>query len=104
MLFGVTAEAESVRGAGSAVGDHEGGKRVAAVDAGELRPLYFGPFGPDSDLRRWGLKLAEQSRARGSKQRAVMAVARKLVVLLHRLWLSGEVYDPLRQSRNTGVV
>jgi transposase len=64
----------------------------------------LGPFGPDSDLRRWGLKLAEQSRARGAKQRAVIAVARKLVVLLHRLWVSGEVYDPLRQSRNTGVV
>ncbi len=63
----------------------------------------LGPFGPDSDLRRWGLKLVEQSRARGAKQRAVIAVARKLAVLLHRLWVSGEAYEPLRQSRNRGV-
>lgn len=64
----------------------------------------LGPFGEDSDLRRWGLKLAEQSRARGAKQRAVIAVARKLAVLLHRLWVSGEVYEPLRQSRKTDMV
>lgn len=51
----------------------------------------LGPFGPDTDLRRWDLKLAGQSRARGAKQRAVVAVARKLAVLLHRLWVSGEV-------------
>jgi transposase len=59
----------------------------------------IGPFGADSDLRRWGLKLAEQSRARGAKQRAVVAVARKLAVLLHRLWVGGEVYEPLRNSK-----
>ena len=58
----------------------------------------LGPFGADSDLRRWGLKLAEQSRARGAKQRAVVAVARKLAVLLHRLWVSGEAYEPLRNA------
>ena len=32
------------------------------------------------------------------KKRAVVAVARKLAVLLHRLWVSGEVYEPLRNS------
>jgi len=58
----------------------------------------LGPFGTDSDLRRWGLKLAEQSRARGAKQRAVVAVARKLAVLMHRLWVTAEVYEPLRGS------
>lgn len=59
----------------------------------------IGPFGEDSDLRRWGLQLAEQSRARGAKQRAVVAVARKLAVLLHRLWVGGEVYEPLRKAK-----
>lgn len=59
----------------------------------------LGPFGADCDLRRWGLKLAEQSRARGAKQRAVVAVARKLAVLLHRLWTCGEVYDRLYQAK-----
>ena len=55
----------------------------------------LGPFGADSDLRRWGLKLAERGGKNG-KKRAVIAVARKLAVLLHRLWISGEVYEPLR--------
>jgi len=59
----------------------------------------IGPFGGDSGLRRWGLHLAEQNRARGAKQRAVVAVARKLAVLLHRLWVGGEVYEPLRQTK-----
>ncbi len=55
----------------------------------------LGPFGPDTDLRRFGLKLAERG-GRAAKKRAVVAVARKLAVLLHRLWLTGEVYEPLR--------
>jgi transposase len=58
----------------------------------------LGPFGEDSDLRRWGLKLAARGGKNG-KKRAVVAVARKLAVLLHRLWVSGEVYEPLRNSQ-----
>ena len=58
----------------------------------------LGPFGEDSDLRRWGLKLAERG-GKSAKKRAVVAVARKLAVLLHRLWVSGEVYEPLRNSQ-----
>src|ERR1700694_2433002 len=57
----------------------------------------LGPFGEDSDLRRWGLKLAARG-GKSAKKRAVVAVARKLAVLLHRLWVSGEVYEPLRNS------
>src|SRR5215831_5826729 len=58
----------------------------------------LGPFGEDSDLRRWGGKLAERG-GKNAKKRAVVAVARKLAVLLHRLWVSGEVYEPLRNSQ-----
>jgi transposase len=58
----------------------------------------LGPFGEDSDLRRWGLKLAARG-GKNAKKRAVVAVARKLAVLLHRLWVSGEVYEPLRNSQ-----
>ena len=58
----------------------------------------LGPFGADSDLRRWGLRLAERG-GKNAKKRAVVAVARKLAVLLHRLWVSGEVYEPLRNNR-----
>jgi transposase len=57
----------------------------------------LGPFGQDSDLRRWGLKLAERG-GKNAKKRAVVAVARKLAVLLHKLWVSGEDYEPLRNS------
>jgi transposase len=52
------------------------------------------PFGADS---RWGLKLAE-SGGRNGKKRAIIATARKLAVLLHRLWVSGEVYEPLHTA------
>ena len=58
----------------------------------------LGPFGEDSDLRRWGLKLAGRG-GKNAKKRAVVAVARKLAILLHRLWVSGEVYEPLRNSQ-----
>jgi len=53
--------------------------------------------GPDTDLRRWGLKLAERG-GKNAKKRAVVAVARKLGILLHRLWVTGEAYEPLRNS------
>jgi len=58
----------------------------------------LGPFGPDSDLRRFGLAMAERGGQR-AKKRAVIAVARKLAVLLHRLWVTGEVYEPLGYGR-----
>jgi transposase len=58
----------------------------------------LGPFGEDSDLRRWGLKLAERG-GKNAKKRAIVAVARKLAVLLHKLWVSGEVYEPLRNNQ-----
>ena len=54
----------------------------------------LGPFGADSDLRRWGLGLAERG-GKNAKKRAKVAVARKLAVLLHRLWVTGEVYEPV---------
>jgi transposase len=63
----------------------------------------LGPFGPDTDLRRYGLQLCERG-GRNAKRRAAVAVARKLAVLLHRLWISGEVYKPLRDSAPTTEV
>jgi len=58
----------------------------------------LGAFGPDGDLRRWGEQIVERGEARGKKHAAV-AVARNLAVLLHRLWVTGEVHDPLRTGR-----
>ena len=58
----------------------------------------LGPFGPDTDLRRWGLGLCEKG-GKSGKKRAVVAVARKLAVLLLRLWQTGEIYEPLRNTK-----
>lgn len=57
----------------------------------------LGPFGADSDLRRFGLRLAAQGGMR-AKKRAIVATARKLAVLLFALLRKGEVYEPLRNS------
>jgi transposase len=54
--------------------------------------------GPDTDLKRWGLRLSDRG-GKNAKKRAVVAVARKLGILLHRLWVTGEVYEPLRNSQ-----
>jgi transposase len=53
--------------------------------------------GPDTDLKRWGLKLCGRG-GKNARKRAVVSVARKLAILLHRLWVTGEVYEPLRNA------
>lgn len=62
----------------------------------------LGPFAQDSDLRRHGLKL-EQRGGKNAKKRAAVAVARKLSVLMHRLWVTGEAYEPLYNARRAGA-
>ena len=57
----------------------------------------LGRFGPDSALRRWGLKLAPKGGKRG-KKRAIVAVARKLAVMLHSMWRSGRPFQPFPQT------
>ena len=80
--------------------------RISKAGDGLVRKLLvgwahyvLGRFGPDTDLRRWGLAIAGRGGKNG-KKRAVVAVARKLAVLLHRLWVTGEVYEPLRSERS----
>lgn len=60
----------------------------------------LGPRGKDCDLRRYGEKLMAKGGLH-AKQRAVVAVARKLAVLLHHLWVSGEVYEPFYNQKRT---
>ena len=85
----------------------EGDPQLGITKAGDrlLRRLLIqsaqyilGHFGVDSDLRRHGERIAERGGKR-AKKRATVAVARKLSVLMHRLWVSGETYEPLRNSR-----
>ena len=82
-------------------GDRDPQRRISKEGDQMLRKLLvgsahyiLGPFGGDSDLRRHGQKIATRG-GKNAKKRAAVAVARKLSVLLHRLWVSGEVYDPL---------
>ncbi len=58
----------------------------------------LGPFGEDCDLRRYGEKIASRG-GKNAKKRAAVAVARKLSVLLHRLWITGELYEPLYNAK-----
>ena len=82
-------------------GDSDPQKRISKEGDEMLRKLLvssahyiLGSFGSDSDLRRHGEKIASRG-GKNAKKRAAVAVARKLCVLLHRLWITGEVYDPL---------
>ncbi|NIM51351.1 MAG: IS110 family transposase [Gemmatimonadales bacterium] len=58
----------------------------------------LGPFGPDCDLQRWGLRLAQRG-GKNAKKRAVVAVARKLSCMLHSLWINGTEYEPFRSEK-----
>jgi transposase len=82
-------------------GDRDPQKRISKEGDEMLRKLLvgsahyiLGPFGKDSDLRRHGEKIASRG-SKNAKKRAVVAVARKLAVLLHHLWVTGELYEPL---------
>ena len=72
----------------------EGDEMLRKHLVGSAAHYILGPFGSDSDLRRHGKKIASRG-GKNAKKRAAVAVARKLSVLLHRLWVSGEVYEPL---------
>jgi transposase len=91
-------------------GERDPQKRISKEGDEMLRKLLvsgahyiLGPFGNDSDLRRHGEKIASRG-GKNAKKRAVVAVARKLAVLLHSLWLSAEVYEPLRNAHRSGVL
>jgi transposase len=82
-------------------GDRDPQKHITKEGDEMLRRLLvgsahyiLGPFARDSDLRRHGEKIASRG-GKNAKKRAAVAVARKLSVLLHRLWMTAEVYDPL---------
>ena len=92
-----------LRPAQSQSGDADPQKRITKAGDKCLRSLLvqsaqyiLGRFGPDSELRRWGLKLAATGGKRG-KKRAVVAVARKLAVVLHAMWRNGECFQAFPQ-------
>lgn len=62
----------------------------------------LGRFGPDCDLRRYGQRIAGDGKKKAAKKRAVIAVARKLAVLMHHLWVTGDKYDPFHLAKKRG--
>ena len=91
-------------------GESDPGKRISGEGDEMLRRLLvgsahyiLGPFAPDSDLRGHGQKIASRG-GKNAKKRAVVAVARKLAVVLHRLWVTGECYEPLHNARLSGAL
>jgi transposase len=62
----------------------------------------LGRFGPDCDLRRFGMKIARDGTDKTAKKKARVAVARKLAVLMHHLWRTGEEYDPFYLAKKRG--
>jgi transposase len=88
-------------------GDSEPELRITKAGDPLLRSLLIqaaqyilGPNGPETDLRRWGLSHWHRGGAtKKAKKKAAVAVARKLAVLLHRLWLTGDAYEPLRKLK-----
>jgi transposase len=81
-------------------GEHDPQLGITKAGNSYLRKLLvqcahytLGHFACDSQLRQWGLGLAERG-GKNAKKRAIVAVARKLAVLLHRLWVTGETYQP----------
>ncbi len=91
-------------------GDHDPALSITKTGCPYLRRLLvqsaqyiLGPFGPDSDLKRYGLRICERG-GKAAKGRAVAAVARKLAVLLHRLWMTDAPYRPLKNSKEAAMV
>ena len=79
--------------------------RITKAGNSHLRRLLItcaqyilGPFAPESDLRHYGERIAARG-GKNAKRRAVVAVARKLAVLLHRLWADQSEYIPVRSPR-----
>jgi transposase len=73
-------------------------RRLLVVSANYI----LGRFGPDCDLRRFGLRIAGPGENKAAKKRAKVAVARKLAVLMLHLWTTAEVYDPLHNAKALG--
>lgn len=91
-------------------GDHDPALSITKTGCPYLRRLLvqsaqyiLGPFGPDSDLKRYGQRICKRG-GKAAKGRAVAAVARKLAVLLHRLWVTDAPYQPLKNSEEATVI
>ena len=85
-------------------GDTDKQLRISKAGDAYLRRLLvgaahyiLGPFGPDCELKRKGLETRRDAAAARAKKKAVVAIARKLSVLMLTLWRDEAIYEPLRK-------
>ena len=83
--------------------------RISKAGDAYLRKLLIsaaqyvlGPFGENCDLRRHGLELAQRGGS-NAKKKAIVAIARKLSVIMHTLWVKELDYEPLKGMRRPKV-
>jgi transposase len=91
-FLGLRPKQRPERRARTAVGDFQERRSIFAQAVVQCAHHILGHYGKDSALRQWGLTKSEGGKK--ATLRAVVAVARKLSVLLHRLWVSGEYFKP----------
>jgi transposase len=101
--FGIGATAGRLRDSQPQLRISKAGDRIVRRLLVGSAPYILGPFGPDTNLRRYGLRLCERG-GKNAKRRAVIAVARKLAISLHRLCVSSGVYKPLGYTRSATLV
>jgi transposase len=77
----------------SQLGITKAGDQLMRKLAVQCSHFMLGRFGRDSALRRWGLALCLRGGS-NAKKRAVVAVARKLLILMHRLWKTQTAFVP----------
>jgi transposase len=58
----------------------------------------LGPFGETSDMKKFGERLTARG-GKNARKRAIIAMARKIAILMHYLWKTGEVYNPLHSEK-----
>jgi transposase len=95
--FGMVPRRDQSGGSDKALGISKTGNEYVRKLLVQCAQYILGVHGPQSDLRSFGLRLAERG-GKAGKKKAIVAVARKLAVILLSLWKSGEDYRPLREA------
>ena len=98
MLSRAQAETTRLREAIAAVGHYQSWRPVDPPARYAEGTVHLGSLWPGLGVAPLGTHPGEPG-GKNAKKRAVVAVARKLVVLMHRIWITQEVYDPMRGIR-----
>ena len=100
--FGIVPARDQSGGTDKSLGISKTGNAYVRKLLVQCAQYILGAHGPDCDLRRFGLKLAERG-GKAHKKKAIVAVARKLAVLMLSLWKSGEDYQAERSGETENI-